>query len=77
MRVKIIEINGAGGESINIWDLDMPISQAYRELFAQQSLLFKIGALNRAGGFRPSGGINLLHAQWKQHRLIRRYPPSS
>ena len=50
---KIIEINGAGGESINIWDPDMPISEPYRELFAQQGLLFKIGAMNLAPGLSP------------------------
>jgi len=74
---RIIEINGAGGESINVWDPAMPLSQVYRELFAQQSLLFEIGAQNRARGFRPAGSIAVLRSQWRQHRLILRYPPSS
>lgn len=74
---RIIEINGAGGESINVWDPSMPLSQCYRELFAQQRLLFEIGALNRARGFRPSGTLNVFLSQWRQHRLIRQYPPSS
>ena len=74
---RIIEINGAGGESINVWDPTMPLAQVYRELFAQQSLLFEIGAKNRARGFRPSGTATVLRSQWRQHRLILRYPASS
>lgn len=74
---KIIEINGAGGESINVWDPAMPVRQVYRELFAQQRLLFEIGANNWARGFQPSGVLSILKHQWRQYRLIQRYPPSS
>jgi len=73
---SIIEINGAGGESINVWDPAMPLKQVYRELFAQQRLLFEIGARNRALGHRRVGLLALLRSQWHQHRLIRHYPPS-
>lgn len=75
--LKIIEINGAGGESINVWDPKMPLREAYRELFEQQRLVFAIGARNRARGFRPPGLVSLARSQWRQHRLILRYPPSS
>ena len=74
---SIIEINGAGGESINVWDPVMPLAQVYRELFAQQRLLFDIGARNRARGYRPAGSMAVLRSQWHQHRLILQYPPSS
>lgn len=74
---SIIEINGAGGESINVWDPSMPLAQVYRELFAQQRLLFEIGAKNRARGYRPAGSLALFTSQWRQHRLILHYPPSS
>jgi len=73
----IIEINGAGGESINVWDPVMPLSQVYRELFDQQRMLFEIGARNRTRGYRPSGALAMLKSQWRQHRLILQYPPSS
>jgi len=72
----IIEINGAGGESINIWDPDMPLGRVYGELFAQQSLLFEIGARNRDRGFRPAGAGPMLRTAWRQNRLIVNYPPS-
>lgn len=73
----IIEINGAGGESINVWDPEMPLRKVYAELFAQQSLLFEIGARNRARGFRPVGLGKMLLSAWRQHQLILSYPPSS
>lgn len=74
---QIIEINGAGGESINVWDPKMPLRQVYRELFEQQLLIFEIGARNRQRGFRTPGLLSLARSQWRQHRLILRYPPSS
>lgn len=74
---RIIEINGAGGELINVWDPLMPLLQVYRELFAQQRLLFNIGAKNWARGFRPSGILAVVRGQWRQRRLIMSYPPSS
>jgi len=74
---SIIEINGAGGESINVWDPRMKLVQVYRELFYQQRLLFEIGARNRARGYRPPGVLALFRCQWRQQRLIAAYPPSS
>jgi hypothetical protein len=72
----IIEINGAGGEAIHVWDPEMPAREALRELMRFQSLLFEIGAGNRARGFRPTGLLPLLRCAWRQHRMITRYPPS-
>jgi hypothetical protein len=75
--IQIIEVNGAGGESINVWDPEMPLGQVYKELFEVQRLLFKIGARNRARGFRPPGFFSIARSQWRQHRLIVHYPPSN
>jgi membrane protein DedA with SNARE-associated domain len=74
---SIIEINGAGGESINVWDPAMPLAQVYRELFQQQRLLFEIGDRNRRRGFRPPGARAIVATQWHQYRLIVHYPPSA
>jgi hypothetical protein len=75
--IQIIEVNGAGGESINVWDPEMPFAQVYKELFEQQRLLFEIGARNRARGFHPPGIFSIARSQWHQHRLIVHYPPSN
>jgi len=74
---QIIEVNGAGAESINVWDPQMPLKQVYEELFAQQRLLFEIGARNRERGFEPPGLLSMARSQCRQHRLIARYPPST
>jgi membrane protein DedA with SNARE-associated domain len=74
---RIIEVNGAGAEAISVWDPDLALGEVYRRLFAQQRLLFEIGARNRARGFRPSGPAAVVRAIVRQNRLVGRYPPSS
>ena len=72
----IIEINGAGAEAIHMWDPEMSLSDAYRELIRYQDLIFRIGALNRARGFKPMTLREFFAFTNKQNRLISRYPPS-
>jgi membrane protein DedA with SNARE-associated domain len=73
---SIIEINGAGSEAIHAWDPEVPMLTLYRELFKAQSILFKIGSLNRARGFKPSGPIAFIKAILRQNSLIGKYPPA-
>jgi len=74
--LTIIEINGIGGESIDVWDPSMKLVDVYRRLFRQQSTLFAIGASNRARGFRPQSAWGFLRCALRQQWLIRRYPAS-
>jgi membrane protein DedA with SNARE-associated domain len=48
--LAIVELNGATAESTNIYDPDASLWSAYRQLFHQWSLVFAIGAANRARG---------------------------
>ena len=73
----IVEINGIGGEAIDCWDPHLPVRAVYGRLFAQQRLLFAIGAANRARGFRPAGPGEFIASLVRQSLLIRRYPSSS
>lgn len=73
---RIIEINGAGAEAISAWEPGTPLGQVYGRLLRHQRMLFEIGALNRARGFRPPGPIAILRAARQQNRLVERYPPS-
>lgn len=73
---RIIETNGAGAEAIQLWDPEKSLGQAYRDLIHAQTLLFKIGAMNRARGFKPMSTREMLAMAWKQHCLIVKYPPS-
>ena len=72
----IIEVNGAGAEAIHMWDPEMSLGAAYRELIDYQTLLFEIGRRNRARGYRPMTLREFFAFTDKQNRLIRRYPPS-
>lgn len=74
---RIIEINGAGSESISVWDPEKTLGQVYEGLSRHQRLLFDIGARNRARGFKPAGLLAVFRAAWRQRRLVDRYPPSA
>ena len=49
----IVELNGATSESTNLYDPTWPLWRAYRTLFRQWSLLFRIGHANRRHGHQP------------------------
>ena len=73
---NIIEINGAGAEAIQAWDPDVTLFKLYREFFKAYRLLFKIGNLNRARGFKPMTFGAFIKAIRHQNRLISQYPPA-
>jgi membrane protein DedA with SNARE-associated domain len=75
--LQIVEINGAGSEIIHVWDPDVPLLEAYRSLFRQQSILFGIGAANRARGFKPTGAQEFLGYMRFQRRMLAQTPASS
>jgi membrane protein DedA with SNARE-associated domain len=50
--LAIVELNGATAESTNIYDPQTSLFDAYRQLFRQWSIVFAIGAANRAAGAR-------------------------
>jgi hypothetical protein len=73
---NIIEINGAGAEAIQAWDPNVSLAKLYREFFRSYKLLFRIGNLNRARGFKPMTIKTFIHAIKHQNRLIKQYPPA-
>ena len=73
---NIIEINGAGAEAIQAWDPDVRLLSLYREFFKAYRLLFKIGNLNRARGFKPMTIGAFIRAIRHQNHLICQYPPA-
>ena len=74
---QILEVNGASAEAIHIWDPEQTVRETYRVLFEQFRLLYEIGAGNRDRGHRPISLAGFLALQWKESRLLRRYPASS
>ncbi len=74
--LNIIEINGAGAEAIQAWDPNVNLFSLYREFFKSYRLLFKIGNLNRARGFKPMTFRAFIKAIRHQNSLISQYPPA-
>jgi hypothetical protein len=74
---QILEVNGASAEAIHIWDPEQTVRETYRVLFEQFRLLYEIGAGNRDRGHRPISFAGFLALQWRESRLLRRYPDST
>jgi len=75
---RIVELNGATAEATHIYDPALgpwkgPLV-AYRTLFAQWSLMFRLGAANRAAGKRPIG-VRALLASWFHYRRAQKWHP--
>ena len=73
---SIVEINGIGGEAIDVWDPQLPVMETYRRLIAQQRLLFQIGDSNRRRGFKPMAAGQFIGHLVRQIQLTRRLPES-
>lgn len=72
--LRVIEINGAGSEATHVWDPRTTLAAAWRAQFEHYGAAFRIGAANRARGFRPVGPVELIRL-WRVHRgLMRGYP---
>jgi len=70
----IIEINGASSESINIWDRNASLFDAFKTLLQQYRTLFKLGDANRRRGHRTPG-IRALWQAWQyENNLVKQYP---
>lgn len=72
----IIEVNGAGAESTHIWDSETSLLDAWRALFDQFRLLFRIGAINRKQGYKPDRWRDFLQ-RWLRERRLRDHYPST
>lgn len=73
----IVECNGAGSESTHIWDSRTTLRAAYGALFRQYTLLWQIGAANRARGFRPEGWGAFLARRRRELDATPAYPATA
>jgi len=64
----VIELNGVTSESTNIFDPSWSLVRAYRTLFRQWNVLFRIGAENRRRGHPPSTAAALLRDVLRYYR---------
>jgi hypothetical protein len=72
--LAIVELNGVTSESTNIYDPSWSLLAAYRTLFRQWSLLYRIGAANRQHGQAPTGVLELLRLVFHYYRGLRVNP---
>ena len=63
---QIVELNGASSEATSIYDARNSLFSAYRMLFRQWTLVFDIGAANRASGHVPSS-LSTLWRNWRRY----------
>jgi hypothetical protein len=59
-RFKIIELNGAASEATNIYDARNSLMSAYRTLYEQWDLVFRIGRANYDRGCKPASVLDVL-----------------
>jgi hypothetical protein len=70
----IVELNGVTSESTNLYDPSWPIWRAYRTLFRQWNLLFRLGDVNRRRGHLPASVlelVRLLRAHFRDRTISR------
>ena len=75
--LSIMEVNGAGTEAIQAWDPATGIWAGFAIIFRKQRTLFAIGDAMRRKGFSPIGVWALARLNYRQNRLVARYPPSN
>jgi hypothetical protein len=73
-RFQIVELNGASSEPTNIYDASTPLLKAYRALFEQWDLVFRIAAANRALGIPAMKPSELWRAWRMNDALVATYP---
>jgi membrane protein DedA with SNARE-associated domain len=69
--LAIVELNGATSESTNLYDPSWSLFAAYRTLFRQWSLLYRIGYANRQRGHAPTAIVELLRLIFSYYRSLR------
>lgn len=68
---QIVEVNGVGAEANHIWDANTTLRNAYKTLFTQYKLAYKIGHLNRQRGYQPAGARALWRFFMNQKRVLK------
>jgi len=73
-KFKIIELNGAASEATNIYDERNSLFSAYRTLYKQWELVFRIGRANCDRGHRTPSALGLLKDVRTYAAISQTYP---
>jgi membrane protein DedA with SNARE-associated domain len=71
---KIIELNGAASEATNIYDERNSLLSAYRTLYQQWDLVYRIGRANRDRGHKPASVFAVLRDARLYAQMAQSYP---
>ena len=71
---KIIELNGAASEATNIYDERNSLFHAYRTLYQQWELVYRIGRANRDRGCRPASILGIVRDMKLYAKMSQSYP---
>jgi hypothetical protein len=74
--LSIVELNGVTSESTNIYDPSKSLLWAYRTLFRQWAIIFRVASRNRARGERPTSSRVLAAALVEHFRRPSGYDVS-
>ena len=69
-RFKVVELNGVSSEATHIYDPATSLGAAYRTLFRQWSVAFRIGALNRRRGSPVPSASSVLVRLLRHFKLL-------
>ncbi len=75
-RFQIVEVNGASSEATHIWDARCTLREAYRVLFEQFTILYRIGATNHQLG-TPLFPVSQVLREWLRYLLRRKNYPET
>lgn len=70
----IIELNGAASEATNIYDERNSLLEAYKTLYAQWELVFRIGSMNRDRGYNSATVFGVLRDARLYAAISQSYP---
>ncbi len=71
---KIVELNGAASEATNIYDESNSLWSAYKTLYRQWELVYRIGAANRRRGHCPATPLSVFQDWVDFSRRAMDYP---
>ncbi|MHC4811165.1 MAG: hypothetical protein ACYTEV_12495, partial [Planctomycetota bacterium] len=72
----IVELNGVTSEATNLYDPGRGLFAAYRTLYAQWAILFRIGAANRDAGHPVTSHRRIIAMTWNHLRAAGPDPVS-
>jgi len=73
---RVVEVNGANSEPAHIYDPNMSLLKAYRDLFRHWTTIFRISRENRRRGFLPAKSAEVLHLI-RAHLGEKKHHPNS